>query len=102
MLIIKSGERETIKEIELPNQKNVRTLGEKENYNYRRPDLVLIRKKKITYRLIDFAVSADHKMKNKIKRKDRQILGPCQRTKKAVEPKSLGNTNRSWCTWNSP
>ena len=32
MLIMKSGKRETVKRLELPNQKSIRTLGEKENY----------------------------------------------------------------------
>ena len=32
ILIIKSGMREATKETELPNQKSIRTLGEKDNY----------------------------------------------------------------------
>ena len=32
MLIMKSGKRETIEEIKLPNQENMRKLKEKENY----------------------------------------------------------------------
>ena len=36
---------------------------------------------------------------NKRKQKDRQILGPCQRTKKTVKCDS--DTSCSWCTWNS-
>ena len=35
MLIMKSGKREIMEGIELPNQKNkIKTLGEKENYKY--------------------------------------------------------------------
>ena len=37
---------------------------------------------------------------NKRKGKDRQILGPCLRTEKAVE--SQDNTNCSWCARKSP
>ena len=34
ILIIKKVKRESMKEIELPNQENIRTLGEKENFKY--------------------------------------------------------------------
>ena len=34
MLIMKSGERELPEGIQLPNQKNIKTLGEKENCKY--------------------------------------------------------------------
>ena len=34
MLIIKSGQQQMTGGIELPNKKNIRTLGEKENYKY--------------------------------------------------------------------
>ena len=39
---------------------------------------------------------------NKGKRKERQILGPCQITKKAVEHQGDGDTIRRRCTWNVP
>ena len=32
--------------------------------------------------------------------KDKQILGPCQRTEKAVEHKGDSDTNSRWRTWN--
>ena len=32
--MIKRGQRETTKRIELPNKENIRTLGEKENYKF--------------------------------------------------------------------
>ena len=40
--------------------------------------------------------------KNKRKQKDRQILGPCLRTKKIMEHEGDSDTNCSWCVWNGP
>ena len=34
MLIVKSGKRQIVERIELPNQESTRTLGEKGNYKY--------------------------------------------------------------------
>ena len=34
MRIMKNGKRESVEGIEQPNQKCIRMLGEKENYNY--------------------------------------------------------------------
>ena len=34
ILIMKSGKRQIMEGIELPNQKRIRTLGQKENYKY--------------------------------------------------------------------
>ena len=45
---------------------------------------------------MDFAVPT-HQSENKRKRKDSQILGSSQRTEKAVEHESDGDTNNSWC-----
>ena len=39
---------------------------------------------------------------NQRKRNERQILGPCRRTKKAMEHEDDGRTNCNWCTWNNP
>ena len=36
------------------------------------------------------------------KRKDGQILGPCQRIYKATEHVGEGKTNCSLCSWNGP
>ena len=52
-----------------------------------------------------FCRSGGSLSKNERKRKDRQILGPCQRTKKIVEhdyddDDDDGDTNCNWCTWN--
>ena len=49
----------------------------------RRPDLVVINKKKRTCSLVDFDVLADHS-ENKRKRKNIQILRPSQRFKKKL------------------
>ena len=51
----------------------------------RRPDLVLISKKKRTYHLVDFDIPTDNRGKNKRKRKDKRISGSCLRVEKAVE-----------------
>ena len=34
--------------------------------------------------------------------KEREILGVCQRKKKAAEYESDGDTSCKWCTWNGP
>ena len=47
-----------------------------------------------------FAAPKDDRVKNKRKRKDKQILGSCQRTKKAVKHKSDSDTNCICSTWN--
>ena len=58
---------------------------------------------KRTYSIMDFAIPADHPVKiKKKKRKKRQLLRPCQRTEKAVEHETDGDTNCNWCTWNGP
>ena len=38
---------------------------------------------------------------NERKRKERQVHGPCQRTKETVEHESYDNANYNWCDWNS-
>ena len=52
--------------------------------------------------IVDFAVPIGRRVKKKRKPKNRQILGPCQRTKKAMEHESDSHTNCSWCNWNGP
>ena len=39
---------------------------------------------------------------NQRKRKERQVLGLCERTKKVVEREGDGITNYNWRTWNGP
>ena len=48
--------------------------------------------KKRACRMVDFASG-----KNQRKRKERQVLGPCSRTKKSVEYEGVGDTNCNWC-----
>ena len=67
----------------------------------RRPDPGLINKKRTDYH-VDFAIPVDYCMKIKESEKDCQVLGSCQRTKRAVEYESDGYINCSWYTWNSP
>ena len=39
---------------------------------------------------------------NQRKRKERQVLGSCWRTKKAMDQEVHGDTNCDWRTWNDP
>ena len=39
---------------------------------------------------------------NQRKRKMRQVLTPCQRTKKAMEHENNGDTSCNWHAWNGP
>ena len=61
-------------------------------------DLVIIKKRKNkqrrTFLFVDLAVPSDHRVKIE-ESKERQIIGSCLRTKKAVERKSDGDTNRN-------
>ena len=62
----------------------------------RRADLVMTdkikkKKKKRTCPFVVFAVLVDHRVKNHRKRKERHVLRPCQRNKKAVEHEGNGD-----------
>ena len=57
---------------------------------------MLINKKKCQ---VDFDVVVTDSVTIK-KRKDRQILGPCQ--KKAMEQEDNGDSSCCWSTWNGP
>ena len=64
----------------------------------RRPDWVIINKKKKRH-AIPFWLQS----KNQRKQKERRVLEPCQRTKKAVEHhEGDGDTSCNWCAWNGP
>ena len=77
----------------------------------RRPDLVIIKKtlKKRTCRIVDFAVPANHRVKQKeIKKKKRKKKGDkyldlARELKKTttMEHQRDGETNCNWCTWYS-
>ena len=61
----------------------------------RRPNLVLINKKKTCY-IVEFDVTADHKMKIKESEKTNKPLNFGREQKKGD-----GDTNCSRCTWNA-
>ena len=57
----------------------------------RRPDLIIIKKKKWNCKIVDFAVSADPWIK----------LKECEKKDKTVEHAGDNYTNRNWCFWYS-
>ena len=64
----------------------------------RRPDLVIINKK-ITCRIVNFRVPADHRVKLKESEKENKYIDLARELKKTVEHKSNGYTNCRWCSW---
>ena len=65
----------------------------------RGPDLVIINRKKITCRVVDFTVLADHRVKpQESKKKDKYL--DLARELKNMEHGGDSDTNHSWCTWN--
>ena len=60
------------------------------------------KKEKGTCRRVYIAVSVVHRVKIKEKEKERQVLGPCSGTKKAMENEGDGDANCKWRTWNVP
>ena len=51
--------------------------------------------------IVYFAVSEFHsESETQRKRKERQVLGSCQRTKKVMEQESDDNTSYNWCSRN--
>ena len=58
----------------------------------RRPDLVIIRKKR-TYRIVDFAVPADHRGRIKESEKRDKYLNLAREVKKTIEHEVDGDTN---------
>ena len=76
----------------------------------RRPDLIIInkkkkkkkrRKKKRTCKIVDFAVLAEHRMKQKECEKKNKYLDLARKLKKTVEHTGDNYTNCNWCIWNS-
>ena len=49
---------------------------------------------------MDFTIPVDQRMNIKRKQKDKQILRPCQRTKKAMEHDGMCDINCNWYAWN--
>ena len=61
----------------------------------RRPDLMLFKKNR-TFHVMDLGVLAHHIVKSERKRKDRHILGSCQKTGKTVKHERDIDTKCSW------
>ena len=62
----------------------------------RRPDLIIINKNK---KILDFAVSSDHKIKLKECEKRDKYLDLARELKKTVEYEGDNYTNSDWCFW---
>ena len=67
----------------------------------RRPDLIIINKKKRTYKIVDFAVPADHRIKLKECEEKDKNLDLARELKKTMEHAGDNYTNCNWCVWNS-
>ena len=67
----------------------------------RRPDLIIINKKKRTYKIVDFAVSADHRIKLKECEMKDKYLDLARKLKKTIEHADDNYTDCNWCFWNS-
>ena len=67
----------------------------------RRPDLIIINKKKRNCKIVDFAVPADLRIKLKEYEKKDKYLDLARELKKTVEHAGDNYTNCNWCFWNS-
>ena len=67
----------------------------------RRPDLIIINKKKRACKIVDFVVPADHRIKLKEYEKKDKYLDLAMELKKTMEYAGDNNTNCNWCVWNS-
>ena len=67
----------------------------------RRPDLILINKKKRICKIVDFSVPANHRIKLKECEKKDKYLDLARELKKTVEHAGDNYTNCNWCVWNS-
>ena len=59
----------------------------------RRPELIIINKKKRTFRTVDFAVLADHRVKVKESENINKYLDLCKEIEKTEEHESDNNIN---------
>ena len=66
----------------------------------RRPDLIIINNKERTYRIVDFAVPTDHrvKLKKKCEKKDK-YLDLARELRKLRKHELDDYTNCNWCSW---
>ena len=73
------------------------------NNTARRPDLMIINKKKRKriWKIVDFTVPADHRIKLKECEKKEQYLDIARDLKKAVEHESDDYTNCDRCFWHN-
>ena len=67
----------------------------------RRPDLIMINKKKRTCKTVDFAVPADHRIKQKECEKKDKYLNLARELKKLWNHAGDNYTNCNRCVWNS-
>ena len=67
----------------------------------RRPDLIIINKKKRTCKIVELAVPDDHRIKLKECEKKDKYLELARELKKTVEHAGDNYTNCNWCVWNS-
>ena len=63
----------------------------------RRPDLVVINKKKRICKIVDSAVPVDHRIKLKESEKKDKYLDLARELKKTIEHESDDYTNCDWC-----
>ena len=67
----------------------------------RRPDLIIINKKKKICKIVDFAVPADHRIKLKDCEKKNKYLHLAREWKKTMEHAGDNYINCDWCFWYS-
>ena len=68
----------------------------------RRPDLIITNKKNRTCKIVDFAVSADRRIKLKECEKNDKYLDLARELKKKnVEHAGDNYNNYNWCVWNT-
>ena len=63
----------------------------------RRPDLIMINKKKRICKIVDFAVPADHRIKLKVSEKKDKYLDLARELKKTMEHEGDDYANCDWC-----
>ena len=67
----------------------------------RRPDLIIINKRKRICKIVDFAVPADHRINPKESEKKDKYLDLASELKKNVEHESKDCANCDWCVRHS-
>ena len=67
----------------------------------RRPDLIIINKKKRICKIVDFAVPVDHRIKLKDCEKQDKYNDLARELEKSMEHEGDNYTNCDWCFWHS-